>query len=51
MLVAEHLLAKRGCPKVNPQVRAGNCEAEAFYKALGYQVDDVISFGKRLEGH
>ena len=36
MVAAEHLLAERGCPKVNLQVRAGNCEAEAFYEALGY---------------
>ncbi len=48
MAAAEKLLADRGCPKVNLQVRAGNRAAEFFYRALGYQVDDVVSFGKRL---
>ena len=45
---ASALLADRGCPKINLQVRAGNADAVAFYEALGYSDDDVISFGHRL---
>jgi ribosomal protein S18 acetylase RimI-like enzyme len=44
----ETLLTARGCPKLSLQVRADNTEAMAFYAALGYGVDDVVSMGKRL---
>ena len=37
-----------GCPKLNLQVRAGNADVLAFYRSLGYAVDDVVSLGKRL---
>ncbi|MCP4246076.1 MAG: GNAT family acetyltransferase [bacterium] len=46
----EQLLADRGCPKLNLQVRAGNDEVVAFYESLGYQVEPRISLGKRLTG-
>ena len=49
MLEAECLLREIGCPKINLQVRRGNDAAIAFYKAIGYDLDDVISMGKRLE--
>jgi ribosomal protein S18 acetylase RimI-like enzyme len=49
MLEAERLLRQSGCPKINLQVRTGNQEAIAFYRRLGYAVDEVISLGKRLE--
>lgn len=45
---AERRLAAIGCPKVNLQVRAGNAEAIEFYRRIGYAVDEVVSFGKRL---
>lgn len=45
---AERLLLELGCPKVNLQVRATNASAAAFYEALGYTNDEVISFGRRL---
>jgi len=48
MAKAEKLLAARGCPKLNLQVRSGNAQAMEFYKRLGYGTDDVISMGKRL---
>jgi ribosomal protein S18 acetylase RimI-like enzyme len=38
-----------GCPKINLQIRSGNRAILAFYGALGYTADDVISLGKRLE--
>ena len=44
----ERLLEESGCPKVNLQVRADNAAAFAFYEALGYTQDVVVSFGKRL---
>ncbi len=45
---AEALLLARGCPKVNLLVRGENAEARGFYEAIGYQIDDVVAFGKRL---
>jgi ribosomal protein S18 acetylase RimI-like enzyme len=49
MAGAEELLAQMGCPKLNLQVRGSNAEAISFYQSIGYQVDDVVSLGKRLE--
>jgi ribosomal protein S18 acetylase RimI-like enzyme len=48
MDAAEHLLAERGCPKINLQIRSENADVIAFYGALGYRTDDVVSLGKRL---
>jgi ribosomal protein S18 acetylase RimI-like enzyme len=45
---AERLLAERGSPKINLQIRSENADVIAFYGALGYQMDDVVSLGKRL---
>jgi ribosomal protein S18 acetylase RimI-like enzyme len=45
---AERLLAERGCPKINLQIRSENADVIAFYGALGYRTDDVVSLGKRL---
>jgi ribosomal protein S18 acetylase RimI-like enzyme len=44
----EERLARLGCPKLNLQVRASNEEVVAFYKRLGYDVEERISMGKRL---
>ena len=49
MLEAERLLETLGCPKINLQIRASNTQAVKFYKRLGYQIDEVISLGKRLD--
>jgi ribosomal protein S18 acetylase RimI-like enzyme len=46
---AERLLREAGCPKINLQVRSSNHGVIAFYRKLGYAVDDVVSLGKRLE--
>ena len=48
MAEAEQRLRAIGCPKINLQVRADNSEAVAFYRSIGFQQDNVISFGKRL---
>jgi|TARA_B100001105_G_scaffold98997_1_gene79102 ribosomal protein S18 acetylase RimI-like enzyme len=48
MEAAETRLLALGCPKVNLQVRTDNPDAVAFYEALGYSVDAVVSMGRRL---
>ena len=48
MDAAERLLRERGCPKINLQIRSENADVIAFYGALGYRADDVVSLGKRL---
>jgi len=48
MTEAERLLEAAGCPKVSLQIRSENADVIAFYRALGYTADDVVSFGKRL---
>jgi ribosomal protein S18 acetylase RimI-like enzyme len=46
---AERLLRQVGCPKINLQVRTANAQVIEFYKTIGFQIDDVVSMGKRLE--
>jgi ribosomal protein S18 acetylase RimI-like enzyme len=46
---AEDGLRKLGCAKVNLQVRATNHEVVAFYRSLGYEVEERVSMGRRLE--
>ena len=50
MGLAEEKLRALGCPKINLQVRSSNQGVIDFYKELGFQVDDVASLGKRLDG-
>jgi ribosomal protein S18 acetylase RimI-like enzyme len=47
---AEDGLRSLGCPKVNLQVRASNHEVVAFYRNLGYEVEERVSMGRHLEG-
>jgi ribosomal protein S18 acetylase RimI-like enzyme len=42
-------LARAGCPKVNLQVRATNAAVVDFYRTLGYESEERLSMGKRLE--
>ena len=49
MREAENGLRAIGCPKLNLQVRSTNAEVIAFYKHLGYSMEDRVSFGKVLE--
>ena len=49
MTEVERLLGNAGCPKINVQVRGSNPSAIQFYHQLGYQIDDVVSLGKRLD--
>ena len=46
---AEARLRAMGCPKINLQIRSSNAEVIAFYRSLGFSVDDSLSMGKRLE--
>ena len=48
MSAVESRLSRLGCLKLNLQVRGTNHEVVAFYKQLGYEVEDRISMGKRL---
>ena len=44
----EDELRKRGCRKVNLQVRGGNEPVRAFYEQMGFSVEDRVSMGKLL---
>ena len=45
---AEATLRGRGCSKINLQVRATNESVVAFYRALGYQLEERLSMGRAL---
>ncbi len=50
MWKAEAILRAIGCPKINLLVRVGNeQELSRFYAGLGYRLDEVVCYGKRLE--
>jgi ribosomal protein S18 acetylase RimI-like enzyme len=48
MVAAEERLKRLGCPKINLQVRAANDDAVAFYRSIGFSVEDRVSMGKRI---
>ena len=48
MEAAEERLRALGCAKINLQIRDDNGEALAFYEAIGYSREPVVSYGKRL---
>lgn len=41
-------LKEIGCPKVNLQIRADNTAVAAFYKSLGFFVEERMSMGRHL---
>ena len=49
MQAVEDLIKRKGCPKINLQVRTTNQAVIAFYESLGFANDNVVSLGKRLE--
>lgn len=49
MAASEQWLSGRGAPKIQLMVREGNEQAIGFYKALGYEVQPVVTIGKRLD--
>lgn len=46
---AENGLRTLGCSKVNLQVRATNQQVVAFYRSLGYEIEERVSMGRRLD--
>ena len=46
---AEEALLKLGCGKINLQVRSTNKAVVQFYEGLGYQIEDRVSLGRRVE--
>ena len=44
----EKALVKRGCLKINLQVRASNESVVACYEKIGYGVEERVSMGKRM---
>ncbi len=49
MEFVEQRIQLKGCPKINLQIRGTNTQAAAFYQATGYDIENVIGLGKRLE--
>ncbi len=49
MEFVEQRIQLKGCPKINLQIRGTNTQATAFYQAIGYDIENVIGLGKRLE--
>ena len=49
MVAAEHWLRDRNAPKIQLMVRDDNEAAIGFYKALGYDVQPVVTIGRRLD--
>ena len=49
MIEAERLLRLEGCAKVNLNVRTSNPAVIAFYRSIGYAIDDVVCMSRRLE--
>lgn len=48
MAAAEDWLRTRDAPKIQLMVRGDNDAARGFYEAIGYELQDVVTIGKRL---
>lgn len=48
MRAAEDWLKHKECPKIQLMVRNDNSDAKGFYAAIGYDVQDVVTIGRRL---
>jgi len=46
---AEARLAAMGCSKINLQVRSSNTAVVSFYRSLGYELEERVSMGKRMQ--
>ncbi len=49
MAAAEIWLRQREAPKIQLMVREDNEQAIGFYEALGYEVQPVVTIGRRLD--
>ncbi len=46
---AEKRLRELGCGKINLQIRASNLPVIEFYKGLGYETEERVIMGKRVQ--
>jgi ribosomal protein S18 acetylase RimI-like enzyme len=46
---AENRLIGMGCKKINLYVRQSDIPVIKFYKSLGYEVEELVSMGKRAQ--
>jgi ribosomal protein S18 acetylase RimI-like enzyme len=46
MFAAEDALRALGCMKINLMILSGNAGVAAFYKALGYSIEERVQMGK-----
>lgn len=49
MQEAENWLREQGAPKIQLMVRADNADARGFYSSIGFEMQDVITIGRRLD--
>jgi ribosomal protein S18 acetylase RimI-like enzyme len=49
MVAAEEWLCSQAAPKIQIMVRGDNDVARGFYAALGYEIQSVATYGKRLD--
>jgi len=49
MQAAEGWLKEYGAPKIQLMVRSENEQARGFYLSLGYELQDVVTIGRRLD--
>lgn len=49
MQACEEWLRARDCPKIQLMVRGDNARARGFYAAIGYELQDVVTIGRRLD--
>lgn len=50
MRASEEWLVERGAPKIQFMVRTTNTPVLDFYSRLGYEVQDCVVLGRRLDG-
>ncbi len=48
MKAVEEKILAMDCPKINLLIRTDNKVAVKFYEGIGYEMDEVVSMGKRL---
>jgi ribosomal protein S18 acetylase RimI-like enzyme len=49
MTSAEGWLRQLGCPRIRLMVRNDNLVAKGFYEAIGYDSQDIVTFGRTLD--
>ncbi|MGI5951683.1 MAG: GNAT family acetyltransferase [Brooklawnia sp.] len=51
MEACERWVIARSIPKIQLMVRTGNQQVIAFYTSLGYEHQDIVVLGRRLDGN